>query len=247
MEPLNIMETKEKNTEYERVSDEIQDIIGQIPPWIVRWGISVLFGVVIIILIIANSISFPDIIIGESQLQAKEKPRKISWFISSRNEDYAPLVKEGQKVKVGDSLVVEQASQKKTYFRSSVAGTVSFSQGYKENADKRTIWVVPEIKSYEVLVKIPVKNSGKVKVGQQVKISLDEFSQNEFGFVVGKIVSVLPVKIEGQYRVNVELTNGLVTNTGYKLEKQPAFMGKAEIILDEKSILYRIFGGMLGA
>lgn len=247
MEPPKTMETKDKNSEYERVSDEIQDIIGQIPPWIVRWGISVLFGVVIIILIIAKNISFPDIIIGESQLQAKEKPRRVSWFVSNPGDDYSPLVKEGQHVKVGDSLVVEKGSLKRTYFRSTIDGTVSFSQGYKENADKRTIWVVPTIKNYEVLVKIPVKNSGKVKVGQEVKISLDEFSQNEFGFIVGKIVSVLPVKIEGQYRVNVELVNGLVTNTGYKLEKQPTFVGKAEIILDEKSILYRIFGGLFGA
>ncbi|REA63537.1 hypothetical protein DSL64_03585 [Dyadobacter luteus] len=240
------MPTIEKNTEFERVSDEIQDIIGQIPPWIVRWGISVMFAGVVVILIIAHHISFPDVIIGESQLQASEKPSKISWFVASPSEEYYALVKEGQQVKAGDSLILEQKATQKTYFKSPIAGTVMFSQGYKDNASKQSVWIVPEIKSYEVLVKIPVKNFGKVRVGQRVKISLDEFSQSEFGFIVGTIVSVLPIKIEGAYRVNVKLTNGLLTNTGRRLQTQPSFAGKAEIILDEKSILSRVFGGILG-
>lgn len=241
------MPTNTTLNQYEIVSDEIQEIIGQIPPWIVRWGISIMMTLLIIFLAVGYFIQYPTVLNASTELFAKEQPFKLSWYRTEQYMAYYSKVQEGQLIKKGDTLLVEQNLQ--THVTSSIlapfGGRVAITKGYKDRADKQTIWIVPSISDYEVLLKIPIKKSGKVKVGQEVNISLDEYPANEFGFLSGKVTSIVPIKIEGNYRINVSLTRGLKTNRDINIPAQPSFSGQAEIISDRKSVVQRIFGGLL--
>ena len=43
-------------------SDEVQEIMGRIPGWVVRWGISVIFSIFIILLGVAYFFKYPEVV-----------------------------------------------------------------------------------------------------------------------------------------------------------------------------------------
>ena len=56
------METKQKSPNIELRSEEVQELMGKIPPVILRVGISVILFFVILIFIASHFIKYPDII-----------------------------------------------------------------------------------------------------------------------------------------------------------------------------------------
>jgi hypothetical protein len=234
------------HTEFEIVSDEIQQIIGQVPKWITRWGITVLFSLLMIILIVGNFVKYPTVLNAESEIIAKERPTKVDWF----NEEhllYTEVVKDGQHVKIGDSLLIENnlKTEKISVITSPIAGEISLTRGYKTNANTHIIWIIPKTTIYSVVLKVPIQKSGKVKIGQEVKINLDEYPVNEFGFLSGKVVDIMPIAMEGTYRINVKLDKKMITNLGASIPAKPNYAGNAEIISDKMSIVQRIFRGLI--
>jgi hypothetical protein len=234
---------KELSLQFERSSEDIQEIIGIIPPWIIRWGITVALCLLFCVLLVSNFIRYPDVIMATSELVANEQPYKISWYRSEENVTYTTRVSDNQVVKKGDTLLIENnvRTKKQTAALTPFSGRVFLTKGYKNNAEKQTIWVTQKITGYNVVLLLSINQSGKVRVGQKVQISLSEYPRNEFGYLEGTISSVIPVKIEGSYRVYVSLPKKLVTNVGYSIPDQPSFSGSAEILTSERSVFQRIF------
>lgn len=56
------MRKEDTYKEPELRSEEVQDIMGVIPPWIERWGVTLLFVIVIILLVCTFFFKFPDVI-----------------------------------------------------------------------------------------------------------------------------------------------------------------------------------------
>ena len=56
------METKQKSPNIELRSEEVQELMGKIPPVILRVGISVILFFVVLIFIVSNFVKYPDII-----------------------------------------------------------------------------------------------------------------------------------------------------------------------------------------
>jgi hypothetical protein len=238
------MPNTHNTTQFEIVSDEMQEIIGYIPNWVTRWGITVLSCLLLILIFVSKYISYPDVLIAPAEILSKQQPFKASWFRSEQFMSYNLKTKENQVVKKGDTLLIEDnlKTHQTQVIVSPISGKVFLTKGYQENAKKQTIWVMPKINDFEVQLKVPIKKSGKVRVGQRVQISLDEYPANEFGYLEGKILDIIPIKIENAYRVNVALDKKLISNTGVSIPDQPNYIGSAEIISSEKSVLERIFG-----
>lgn len=53
-------------------SEEVQEVMGQIPAWIVRWGITLLFVVVLALLVGSYFFIYPDVIETEMTLTSRE-------------------------------------------------------------------------------------------------------------------------------------------------------------------------------
>lgn len=53
---------EKENKEVELRSEEVQEIMGQVPGWIIRWGITMLFVVVLVLLIGSFFFKYPDVI-----------------------------------------------------------------------------------------------------------------------------------------------------------------------------------------
>lgn len=228
-------------------SDEMLDIIGHVPHWLIRWGNVMIFGVVIILLLTSYTVRYPDVITGQALINAREQPQKITWFITEPGISYKRLADDNQQVQVGDTLLLEVDSNRKvsTPIRAKVSGRTYLLKGIDNNPKAFVLLVVPPVTSYEVQLKLSVKGAGKIRPGQRVLIKLDAYPSHEFGFIEGEIWSMVPVSLDNHYRANVRLSRGLTTNTGQQLPVQALLQGSAEVVLDDKRLFERIFDTIL--
>lgn len=98
-------------------------------------------------------------------------------------------------------------------------------------------------------VSLPIRNSGKVKKGQRAILKLDNYPFEEWGSLEGKIshISEVPTQEkEGFYKLYIEI-DSLNTSFGKKIKFKQEMRGTCEIIVEELSILQRIFYQLRGA
>ena len=57
-----VQEDKKEYKEIELRSEEVQEVMSHVPVWILRWGITVLFCIVIILLIGSYLFKYPDVV-----------------------------------------------------------------------------------------------------------------------------------------------------------------------------------------
>ncbi|MGE0562258.1 MAG: HlyD family secretion protein [Flavobacteriales bacterium] len=58
-------------------SDEVQEIISAVPSWMIRWGITLIFGLIVMLVGLSWLIKYPDIIFGNTTLTTLEPPVKL--------------------------------------------------------------------------------------------------------------------------------------------------------------------------
>ena len=106
----------EAGKEIELRSEEVQEVMGQIPAWIVRWGITILFIVVLVLLLGSYFFRYPDVITTEMTLTSRHPVAEVVARSSGKiNELY---VFNGQEVKMGAPLaVVENPARTEDVFR----------------------------------------------------------------------------------------------------------------------------------
>ncbi|MFY8111710.1 MAG: HlyD family efflux transporter periplasmic adaptor subunit, partial [Flavobacterium sp.] len=103
-------------------------------------------------------------------------------------------------------------------------------------------------------VNLPEQGSGKVKIGQDVIIKLDNYPYNEYGSVKGKVSRISLATNEqtlsnkenkvNAYLVQVHLTDGLKTNYGTVLNFHAEAKGTAEIITEDRRLIERFFDNL---
>ncbi|OCA80569.1 hypothetical protein BBH99_00255 [Chryseobacterium contaminans] len=96
-------------------------------------------------------------------------------------------------------------------------------------------------------VLMPSEGAGKVKVGQTVFIKLSAFPYQEFGRLTGKIKNISLIPNESQYLVIVEMPKGLQSDSGKNLSFGKNMEGQAEIIIEKRRLIYKIFDRIIKA
>lgn len=131
---------------------------------------------------------------------------------------------------------------------SPIAGQISFSKIYKENqyvvSNTPIFSIIPEHKDHMVgRIEIPILGSGKVAVGQQVNIKLDNFPHQEFGLLKTQIMKLSPIPHESTngvfYIAEVSLPGKLITNYNIELKLNQQLRGTAEIITKDRRLIER--------
>jgi multidrug efflux pump subunit AcrA (membrane-fusion protein) len=85
-------------------SDEISEILGTPPRWVVRWGITIIFIVIIVVFIGSIFFRYPDTVIAPVLITAENPPSVVLARASGKPE--ALFVKDGKWVNQGDTLGV---------------------------------------------------------------------------------------------------------------------------------------------
>jgi HlyD family secretion protein len=90
---------------------------------------------------------------------------------------------------------------------------------------------------------LPVARSGKVEIGQKVNIRIENFPENEYGILRGRVqnISLVPTQSSGliYYTVEISLPDKLITTYKKELPYLPNMQGQADIITEDISLLER--------
>ncbi len=88
---------------------------------------------------------------------------------------------------------------------------------------------------------LPIIQTDKLAIGQNVNIKLDKYPYNENGMLQGVITNISEMSNAETYNVDVYLKNGLLTSYNKIILNKGKLNGKADIIVKNISILDRIF------
>jgi len=112
-------ENREKSQRPENInlrSDEVKEILGKPPGWLVRWGTSILFIVIIIVLTGSGFFSYPDLV-RAPVIITKENPPAI-LIARSPGKAEAIFHPDGARVNKSDTLaVIENPARYNDIFR----------------------------------------------------------------------------------------------------------------------------------
>lgn len=100
--------------------------------------------------------------------------------------------------------------------------------------------VIPENNSYIGIMNIPAGGSGKVHVGQSVRVKCDSYPYQEYGMIKGVVQKISRLPEEDSYRVEVGFPNGLFSNNKKEFEFKPEMTGDAEIVTEDLNVLERV-------
>ncbi|MFD2866776.1 HlyD family efflux transporter periplasmic adaptor subunit [Mucilaginibacter antarcticus] len=146
--------------------------------------------------------------------------------------------------------------EQKYVFKSPIKGIVQFSRFWNNGeflqAGEPVFTIVPVKSKVLGQMTLPSSGAGKVRVGQEVIIKLDNYPYREYGSIKGKVLSISlttnTVKTEkGEaetYLVNVDLPDELKTNYGSKLDFKYEIKGTGEIITRDRKLIERLFDNM---
>lgn len=87
---------------------------------------------------------------------------------------------------------------------------------------------------------LPIQGAGKVKIGQRVNVRINNFPDQEFGYLIGKVESISSIPTaDGFYVVEISFPNGMRTNYGRTLPITQQMLGSADIITEDLRLMER--------
>ena len=98
------------NGQDTRHTDDMQDIITTVPSWILRWGITLFFGIIILIVGLSALIHYPDIVNASLKIDSPNSPKPVVAKVSGKLVKL--LVKENETVKAGQPLAYIESTAK---------------------------------------------------------------------------------------------------------------------------------------
>lgn len=89
-------------------SESVQDILTQPPHWMIRWGNTLIFIILLLILVMSYIIKYPEFVPAPIIVTSQNPPEKIEARVSSKIEKI--FIKDHQHVKKNDVLMVMQSA-----------------------------------------------------------------------------------------------------------------------------------------
>ena len=96
------------NNEQERHTDDMQDIITTVPSWILRWGITLFFGILVLIVSLSALVKYPDIVKTQLKIESPNSPKPVVSKVAGKLVRL--LVKENTNVTAGQALAYMEST-----------------------------------------------------------------------------------------------------------------------------------------
>jgi multidrug efflux pump subunit AcrA (membrane-fusion protein) len=168
--------------------------------------------------------------IADLDIQQLEQQQKLSQAVlQARQQAHAQILK-----------------WKETYLFIAPAGGRLSYLGFLESGQfvepgKPYFSIIPEGGEIVARAEMPLKGSGKVKVGQSVNIRLENYPFEEFGLLRGNVASISLLPGEDKYWVTIKLPEQLKTSQNKTLPFKQQLSGTTEIITEDLRLLERFF------
>ena len=89
---------------YDFYSEPVQEIMGAMPSWLIRWGVTVIAGVLLLLVIGCCIVKYPETVIAPVTLTSERPPSDLKARYSGLLDSVC--VTNGQEVKVGDLIAL---------------------------------------------------------------------------------------------------------------------------------------------
>jgi len=237
------------DNEQTRHSDDMQDIITMAPPWLLRWGITLFFCLLVLIIGLSAVIRYPDIVKSQLKIDSSNPQKPVT--VQAPGRLIKLLVTQNETVKAGQALAwFHRATDADKYaLVAPQAGKISFAGIVHENQDfsmnQEVFYIIPSDEQFFGEMVIPQDNMGKIKAGQQVLIKLNAYPFAEYGMVRGKITYITEVPSKGNLFIAKVDFN---TKTSPDLKKPvnliQGMAAEADIITQDETFLQRLSGSL---
>lgn len=235
------------NEEPGRHTEDIQEIITKVPSWIVRWGITLFFGVLLIVLAISVLVRYPDMVKAQVRLQSSGNISSIA--ANTPGIITRVFVNKDQSVKSGQAVVeIRNTADKKLYIlKAPQEGVVAFSAivqaGTAVLSNQEMVRIHPYNEQFFGVVQIAPNNIGKIKEGQDVLINLINYPSEKYGPLKGKIdyVATEPAK-NGFFIAKITFNNNAAKSKNIRLGNW--MTGEAQVITEDVSLQSRILNSI---
>lgn len=233
------MEKERNNTNIELRSEEVQELMGKIPPIILRVGISFIFVCIMSVFILSHYIKYPDIITLEAILRntdyATDIKNKRDGFILTGTKECI------RQVAKGDTLVVITQMQDEGYEEAIISPITGIV--YPCNYFHESEYICASTRIYTIANTIYSKVTAKTFVTRTVKEKLRIGMKTEAvvnGFKIsGKVTYIAKIaNIQDEtFTVLIELYNP----SGPLNEIIWNYHTSVKILLDEQSVFDKFF------
>jgi|JI6StandDraft_1071083.scaffolds.fasta_scaffold14404_3 hypothetical protein len=170
--------------------------------------------------------------------------QQIKGQIKELNNSYSIQKKEAENNVLQSLAILENElyKWKKTYvLQSTTSGILSFGTVWNVNQQIKTGQVIATVSSDQQQtigkITLPVYNTGKIKVGNEVRIKLDDYPYEKNGMLKTTISSISHVPFDGNYIVTVNFSDNLETTYHKQIPNKPEMNGTAEIILSNERLI----------
>ncbi len=108
-------------------SEDVQEILTQVPMWMIRWGSTLFLILILLVLLLGWFIKYPDVIEGEALITTQIPPQKEYAMISAKIDTI--YVKDSQSVSANTYLAVLEntANPSDVFYLSSILDTITFT------------------------------------------------------------------------------------------------------------------------
>ena len=96
------------DNEQVRHTDDMQDIITAVPSWILRWGITLFFCILVLIVGLSAFIRYPDVVNGPLKIDSPNSPKPVVAKVSGKLVKL--LVRENEAVITGQPLAYVEST-----------------------------------------------------------------------------------------------------------------------------------------
>jgi len=178
--------------------------------------------------------------------------QQIKGQIKELNNIYSIQKQEAENNVLQSLAVLENELYKwnKTYLlQSPIRGIVSYGTVWNANQIVKTGQIIATVSSNEQQtigkITLPIYNTGKLKIGNEVRIKLDNYPYERNGILKTTIASISQVPFNGNYMVTVNFPNRLETTYHKQIPNKPEMNGTAEIILSNERFISKLLDKFL--
>ena len=217
------------------------EIIGRPPAWTVLYGSGLILLVIVLLLFFSYLVKLPDLISGPITL-SKATPAKI--ITAGQQGACIPLVKEGEQVHKGTPLFfIVKGPDDSLAIESPAAGKISFlyKKAQVKAGDKLAALVATDSTTMSGKMLITPEKLGRVKIGQQVNVSLSSYPSLQYGVFTGGITAISLIPDGSDYIVTVAFPADRKNQNNINFSAYAWLEGKAQIVTGQKRLIERIF------
>jgi hypothetical protein len=226
----------------EKHTEEIEEIITKVPSWIVRWGITLLFSTILIVVAISVLVPYPEMVKYPLKLQSFSSSVPVIADTSGRITKV--FIEKGMVVKKGQPLV---EIQKSYVLKAPRDGRIGFSAivqpGSFAGQNQEMFKIHPLNEQFYGVIYVSTNAINKIRVGQEVLIKLSGSSSADNNTMRGKVDFVADEPINNRFLVKVSFSDLRAATQKFEIKNWMEF--DAQIITKKSNLFNRLFRSII--